>query len=317
MQVIGPEALDRALDIRALVEALRDAFRGETEAPLRHHHSIATADGTATLLLMPAWSRPVDDGRGAIGVKIVSLMPGNPRRGVPFILGSYLLLDGATGAPRAILDGPMLTVRRTAAASALAATWLARTDASRMLMVGAGTLAPHFIRAHCTVRPIRDVALWARDPDKARALAATLVREGLPVRAIDDLESAMRDADIVSAATQSRDPLVRGAWLKPGAHVDLVGAYRPDMRESDDEAVRRASLFADTRAGALAEAGDVIQAIASGAIAADAIRADLHDLARGRHPGRTADEEITLFKSVGSALEDLAAARLAIEAPAA
>jgi alanine dehydrogenase len=309
MRSIDAAALDRALDTRALIEALRDAFRREVEAPLRHHHTVPTAGGDATLLIMPAWER-----EQAIGIKLVSLMPGNPARDLPFIVGSYLLLDGATGVPRAIMDGPTLTNRRTAAASALAADYLARPDASRMVMVGAGTLAPHFIRAHLAVRPLTDIVLWARRPEQAAALAETLAAEGLPVRAATDLEAAVRDADLVSCATQSRQPIVHGAWLKPGAHLDLAGAYLPAMRESDDEAVRRARIFVDTRAGALAEAGDLLQPIQAGVIGPDAILADLHDLARGTARGRESPEEITLFKSVGTALEDLAAARLAVEA---
>jgi len=309
MRSIDAAALDRALDTRALIEALRDAFRREVEAPLRHHHTVPTAAGDATLLIMPAWER-----EQAIGIKLVSLMPGNPARDLPFIVGSYLLLDGATGVPRAIMDGPTLTNRRTAAASALAADYLARPDAARMVMVGAGTLAPHFIRAHLAMRPLTDIALWARRPEQASALAAQLAAEGLPVRAVTDLEVAVCDADLVSCATQSREPIVHGAWLKPGAHLDLAGAYLPVMRECDDEAVRRARIFVDTRAGALAEAGDLLQPIKAGVIGPEAILADLHDLARGTAQGRGSPDEITLFKSVGTALEDLAAARLAVEA---
>ncbi|MBW8724251.1 MAG: ornithine cyclodeaminase family protein [Inquilinus limosus] len=308
MLAIDAAALDRAIDTRALIEALRQAFRREVEAPLRHHHTVPTEAGDATLLIMPAWER-----EQAIGIKLVSLMPGNPAKDLPFIVGSYLLLDGATGVPRAIMDGPTLTNRRTAAASALAADYLARPDASRMVMVGAGALAPHFIRAHAAVRPLADIAIWARRPEQAADLAKTLAAEGLPVRAVTDLEAAVRDADIVSCATQSRQPIVHGAWLRPGAHLDLAGAYLPAMRESDDEAVRRARIFVDTRAGALAEAGDLLQPIRAGVIGADAILADLHDLTRGTAPGRGSPDEITLFKSVGTALEDLAAARLAVE----
>ncbi|HEY9347672.1 MAG TPA: ornithine cyclodeaminase family protein, partial [Inquilinus sp.] len=157
------------------------------------------------------------------------------------------------------------------------------------------------------------IAIWARRPEQAADLAETLAAEGLPVRAVTDLEAAVRDADLVSCATQSCQPIVHGAWLKPGAHLDLAGAYLPAMRESDDEAVRRARIFVDTRAGALGEAGDLLQPIRAGVIGEDAILADLHDLTRGTAPGRGSPDEITLFKSVGTALEDLAAARLAVE----
>jgi alanine dehydrogenase len=309
VRIIDAEALDRALDIRELVGRLRDAFRdGGSQAPLRHHHRVPATGGDATLLLMPAWQRDA-----AIGIKIVTLMPGNPARGLPFILGSYLLLDGATGRPMALLDGAMLTVRRTAAASALAADMLARPDARRLVMVGTGALAPHLVRAHAAIRPLTDIAIWGRSPEKAEAMARALAAEGLPARAATDLEGAVMAADLMSCATRSTVPIVRGAWLAPGMHLDLVGAYSAAMRESDDEAVRRAAIFVDTREGALAEAGDLVQPIAAGIIAAGDIRADLHDLVRGERPGRDRPDEITLFKSVGSALEDLAAARLAVE----
>jgi hypothetical protein len=176
-------------------------------------------------------------------------------------MGTYLLLAGDSGEPLAALDGVALTLRRTAAASALAARHLARPDASRLVMVGAGALAPHLIAAHAAVRPIREVVIWNRTAETARRLAATLDLPGLSATASDDLEAAVRDADIVSAATMAQEPLVRGAWLKPGTHVDLVGAYTPEMREADDEAIGRASVFVDTRAG-MKESGDIAAPLA-------------------------------------------------------
>jgi ornithine cyclodeaminase len=223
------------------------------------------------------------------------------------VLGTYLLMDGATGAPLAALDGTRLTLWRTAAASALAASHLARPDAARMVMVGSGALAPFLVRAHRSVRPIREVALWNHRPEKAQALAARLSAEGLPVRAVTDLEAAVREADLVSCATLSREPVVRGDWLKPGAHLDLVGAFNLHMREADDAALVRASVHVDTPA-ALGEGGDVALAIRGGAIPESHVRGDLAALCRGDLPGRTSADEITLFKSVGTALEDLAGA---------
>jgi ornithine cyclodeaminase len=219
-------------------------------------------------------------------------------------------MAGATGEVVALLDGVALTLWRTAAASALAATYLARADASRMVMVGAGALAPMLIAAHASVRPVREVLIWNRNPDRAAALAATLNRPDLSVRATDDLAGAVAAADIVSSATLSPDPLIRGDWLRPGTHVDLVGAFTPEMREADDRAVSRASVHVDTRGGAMKEAGDIVQPLAAGVLAESAIRGDLFDLAAGRAPGRGSREEITLFKSVGTAIEDLAAAAL-------
>ncbi|MFB2553036.1 ornithine cyclodeaminase family protein [Ensifer soli] len=293
----------------ALIDALSTMFRGGCVMPVRHHHTVAVPGADpATLLLMPAWV----PGRYA-GVKIVAVFPSNGARGLPAVQGNYMLMSGETGVPLAMVDGGELTARRTAAASALAASRLAREDAETLTVIGAGRLSANLVAAHATVRPIRRATIWARDPSKARGAAAALAVEGVDITVADDLERAVRDADIVSAATLSTTPLVRGAWLKPGAHVDLVGAFRPDMRESDDASVRRASLFVDTRDGALSEGGDLVQPIREGVISEADIRADLFDLMQGRHPGRTDAEEITLFKSVGAALEDLAGAILAYE----
>ncbi|MCB1500578.1 MAG: ornithine cyclodeaminase family protein [Bauldia sp.] len=310
MRVVSAEEIASVLTYPDLIAALRDAFAGDIAAPARHHHEISRPDADATLLIMPAWHRGPG---GYAGVKVVSVFPGNPARGQPSVVGSYLLLDGDSGRPLAVLDGPALTLWRTAAASALAASYLARDDARRLVMVGAGALAPHLIAAHASVRPIADVAIWNRTPARAGALAAALDRPGLRVMATTDLAAAVRGADVISCATLSRAPLVRGAWLTPGAHVDLVGSYNPAMRESDDEAVAMARVFVDTRAGALKEGGDIVQAIAAGALAESEIAGDVHDLCRGAVSGRRGPEEITLFKSVGAAIEDLAAAVLVFE----
>jgi ornithine cyclodeaminase len=174
-------------------------------------------------------------------------------------------------------------------------------------------LAPYLIMAHASVRPICNVLIWGRSPDKAARLAKRLDRPDFRVAATDDLEAAARGAHVISCATLSKDPLVRGDWLQPGQHLDLVGAFRPDMRESDDTAIRRARVFVDTRDGALAEAGDIVQPIESGVLDPDDVAGDLFDLTRGERAGRRFYDQITLFKSVGTALEDLAAAELAAE----
>ena len=222
-------------------------------------------------------------------------------------MGLYLLLDGKTGEPQALIDGQRLTQWRTACASALAASYLAREDASRLLVIGAGALSPFLVKAHSAVRPIKSVRIWNRTPANAEKVAAALRAEGLPAEAAGDLGAEMAEADIVSSATISNEPLVRGAQLKTGAHVDLVGGFTPTMREADDAAITRARVYVDTRAGATKEAGDIVQPLASGVLKADAIVADLHELARGQKKGRQSADEITLFKSVGAALEDLAA----------
>jgi ornithine cyclodeaminase len=309
MRIIPAPEVERALDYRVLVERLRQMFRSGCETPLRHHHTVPTwGDEDATLLLMPAWKRGKH-----IGVKMVTVFPENTAQGLPTIMGAYLLLDGKTGAPLALIDAPSLTARRTAAASALATYYLAREDCERLLMIGTGTLAPHLIRAHAAVRPIRNVLIWGRSPDKAARLAAKLTTPKFKVAATDDLPAAVEGAHIVSCATRSPEPVLKGAWLQPGQHVDLVGGFTPEMREADDEAIARARVFVDTYEGAMAEAGDIIQPIANGTLREDDITGDLFDLARGERAGRRYYDQITLFKSVGTALEDLAAAQLAAQ----
>jgi ornithine cyclodeaminase len=313
MRAIGAREVEAALPYAALVERLRQGFRdsGATAVPVRHHHAVPRPGGQepAVLLLMPAW-REGD----VTGVKLVHIAAGNEARGLPSVQGVYVLFDGPTGTPLAVMDGTALTVRRTAAASALAASYLARPEAKVLAMVGSGAMAPHLVRAHATVRPIREVRIWNRRRPAAEALAGALSAEGFAACVADDVAAAVRPADIVSCATMSREPLVRGAWLKPGAHVDLVGAFTAEMRESDDEVMRRGEVFVDTFAGALAEAGDILQAIGAGALSRDRIRADLHGLCAGTHPGRTDPAAVTVFKSVGTALEDLVAAKLVHDA---
>jgi ornithine cyclodeaminase len=266
--------------------------------------SYPVTDAGDRLLLMPAWAA------GSVGVKIVTVFPGNRARGLASVSALYLLLDGATGHPLALIDGEALTLRRTAAASALAATCLARPDSKRLLVVGTGALAPYMAAAHCAVRPMERVLVWGRSVEHARATVARLVADGLPAEVCGDLAAGLALADIVTCATTAREPIVRGALVQPGTHVDLVGAFTPEMRESDDALVRRAEVFVDTFAGALKEAGDLVQPIAAGAIARQHVRAELADLVTGHHPGRSAAEAVTVFKSVGTALEDLCAARL-------
>ena len=309
MRIIGAGDVEAALDYPVLVERLRQMFRSGCAVPLRHHHTIPTQGlSDATLLIMPAWQEG-----GHIGVKLVTVFPDNAEAGLPSVMGAYLLLDGKTGKPLALIDGPSLTLRRTAAASALAARYLAREDCERLLMVGTGALAPHLILAHAAVRPICNVLVWGRNPDKAEKIAKRLDRPDFRVAATTDLEGAARGADIISCATMSRDPLVAGDWLQPGSHLDLVGGFTPEMRETDDAAISRARVFVDTREGALNEAGDIVQPIRSGIIAEDDIAGDLFELTRGKRAGRRFYDQITLFKSVGTALEDLAAAKLAVE----
>ena len=297
-----------------MLAALDAMLRDEVAAPLRAGHQIAVpGEPAGTLLVMPAWRV----GR-RLGVKLVTAFPGNAARNERAVGAVYALFDARNGRPVAMFDGEELTARRTAAASAYAANRLARAETRHLALIGSGRIARGLVEAHMHVRPIDRVSLWSRTAENAAAAAAAMAADGLPVTAVRDLERAVRDADIVSCATLSTDALVRGAWLRPGTHLDLVGAYNPKMRETDDAAIARADLIVvDTRAGALAEGGDIVAAIASGAIGPSAVAADLADLARGVHPGRTRDSEVTVFKSVGFALEDLAAAEAVLDADSA
>ena len=321
MRLIDGDAIDAALGFPGLVDVLATAFRRGAIAPPRHHHQVRL-DGRpeATLLLMPAWTASAPGAATAgryMGVKSVTVFPDNGARGQPAVAGAYLLMSADTGEVLAVFDATRLTVWRTAAASALAARHLARPDASRMAMIGAGALAPFLIRAHASVRPIREVAVWNRTPAAAERVAAALASDGLAVRVVADIEAAVRWADIVSTATLATEPLVRGDWLRPGTHLDCVGAFNASMRETDDTAVARARLFVDTRAGAFGEAGDILLAIASGAIGPGHVIGDLADLACGGIAGRRTPDEITMFKSVGASIEDLAAAIAVYERAAA
>lgn len=297
-----------ALPYSQLADALDEAFRSDAHVPERVHHTVDLQDGTpATLLLMPAWRAGE-----VIGVKIANIFPDNAERGLPAVNAIYVVMDGVTGELLALLDGAELTLRRTAAASAMASRYLSHPDATTMLMVGTGKLAPHLIQAHAETRNIETVEIWGRRPEAAAGIVEHFADRPWRVAATDDLESAVRKADIISCATLSTEPLVRGAWLRQGQHLDLVGAFTGAMRESDAEALRRSRVYVDTFAGVMSEGGDVLQAIAEGGIAESDIVADLRGLARGDDPGRRSPEEITLFKSVGYALEDLVAAQLVV-----
>lgn len=311
--VVSAENVHRHLPYPALIAALADMFSDGVIVPRRHHHTIERQPGSAsTLLLMPAWLSPDDmaTGHGFAGVKIVTVSPDNNLTGKPAVNGIYLLMHGVSTEPLALIDGQALTLRRTAAASALAARFLARREASHLCLLGAGKLAPCLARAHASVRPIRKITIWNRTADHAERLADTLRRDGFAVSVASTPEAAIRHGDIVSAATLSSVPLIRAAWIRPGTHLDLVGAFTPQMRESDDATVVAARLFVDTYDGALSEGGDLVQPMQAGLIQRSDILADLAELCRGTHSGRISDSEITLFKSTGTAIEDLAAARL-------
>jgi ornithine cyclodeaminase/alanine dehydrogenase-like protein (mu-crystallin family) len=310
MKLITAEEIDARLDFPALVDALQAAFADDrVVAPPRHHHEIGHSDGHPTHLLMPAWTANTPGPDAFIGTKIVDIFPANGGRGLPSIMGIYVLQSGETGAPLALIDGARLTVWRTAATSALASRHLARRDSSHLVMIGSGALAPFLIRAHAALFPLKQVSLWNHRRDGAERLQARLADLPLGVDIVDDLERSVAEADIVSCATLSRAPLLRGAWLRPGVHVDLVGAFNLAMREADDDALARARIFIDTDA-AMREGGDVAVALAAGTLSPDRVIATLARLCRGAVVGRLDPADITLFKSIGAAIEDLTAAVL-------
>ncbi len=310
MRVFGNSEVVAALDFPDLVEALRQMFRSSNVVAAAPQRLAIDVPGgrEGTLLIMPAWQA----GRH-LGIKLLTHFPGNAARDQATLMGQYLLFDAASGKPLALFDGPALTARRTAAASALAASYLARPDCERLVMAGAGALASHLIDAHASVRPICNVLVWSRNPDRAARLARRLTRRSLKVAPTDDLQRAVGGAHIICCATPSREPLIKGHWLPLGVHIDLVGGCTPETREADDDTMRRARIFVDSRERALAEAGDIVAPIASGAISVDDIAGDLFELTRGSCAGRRFEDEITLFKSVGLPLEDLAAAKLALD----
>lgn len=311
MRQISKVELEDVLDISSLVEALREGFRSNITAPVRHHHDYPNPreDSPSTLLLMPAW-----EAGAFLGVKVITVSPHNGNYHLPAVQGVYLLFDAHRGIPLAQIEAQTLTALRTAAASALASTYLSRPDSQSLLMLGTGALAPYLIRAHAGVRPIRRVFLWGRHRENAESLARRLRPAApFPIEVVSTIEEAIREADIISAATLSATPLIDGDLLRPGQHLDLVGSFKPDMREANDEAIRRSSVFVDTRQCAPHESGDLAIPIQRRILTIGAIRADLFELCSGKHSGRRHNEEITFFKSVGHALEDLVAARLAYQ----
>lgn len=308
MQVFDAGATGAALPFERLVPALQALFAQGCEVPARHVHEVATpAGGHFTSLLMPAWL----PGR-YYGIKTINIAPGNAARGLPGLHASYLLFDGVTGVPLAVIEGAELTSRRTAAASALAARWLARPDARHLLVVGAGQVARLLPQAYRAVRPIDRISVWARSPSKAQALAGEWRAQGLPAQAVTDLQAACGEADIVSCATLATSPVVRGAWLRPGSHLDLIGSFTPAMREADDACFAGASLYVDTEE-AMKKSGELLGPLARGVIQGNSVRGTLASLSREAAAGRGSATERTVFKSVGTALEDLAAAILVWE----
>lgn len=305
MTIFDKEQLAKSLNYPDLILQLEKAFRADYVVPTRLHYNFENPkeDRQSTLLLMPAW-----EAGKYVGVKLIIVAPNNGTYNLPSIQGTYTLFDAHKGIPLAQMDAKELTNRRTAAASALASRFLSRENSDTLLMVGTGSLAPYLIEAHKSVRNIKKTLIWGRRFERAKEIAQILGAE-----AIEDLESGVQQADIISTATLSQTPLVLGKWLQPGQHLDLVGSYRKDMRETDDAAIQISRIYVDTIEGATKESGDLFIPLQNNIIKKQNVLGDLFDLCHARCEGRQTMEEITLFKSVGHALEDLAAASLAYE----
>ncbi len=309
MRFIDWDEVHKVADYPSVVDAIARMYATGCDDMNRMIMCQPTADGDeGDFLMQPAWMR----GK-AFGIKIANVFPANEKRGKPSILGVYVLFDGNSGELLACIDGPAETMIKTACNSAVASRLLARGKTETMLMMGAGKLAPYLIAAHASVRPIRRVLIWNRTAEKARVLAKRLSRPGFEVVAATDPAKAAGEADLVSCATYAAEPILHGKWLKPGAHVDLVGSYRPDLRESDDDVIRRAGrLYVDARFSTVEIAGDVTEPLKRNLIRPAGI-IDLFELAQGKRPGRKNDTEITVFKSGGGGHEDLATALMIYE----
>lgn len=304
---ISGDFINSNTNFKELVSELRQAFSANSIiVPQRHHHDFPNPKEAvdSSMLLMPAW-----DPEDKCGVKIVTVSPNNGKYDLPTIEGVYLYFESQKGQLQAILEAKSLTNKRTAAASALASDILSNKDAKSLLMVGTGALSANLIEAHSSVRPIEKVYVYGRDFEKATQIAKSYVNHNFTIEPVSTIGEVISEVDIISCATLSKDPLIKGKWLRPGQHLDMVGAYKVDMREADDEALLRSSVFVDNISSAIKETGDLVIPLKAGTIRKEGIKADLFSLCASKHPGRTKRDEITFFKSVGHALEDLIGAK--------
>ncbi|MDT9598714.1 bifunctional Delta(1)-pyrroline-2-carboxylate/Delta(1)-piperideine-2-carboxylate reductase [Sphingosinicella rhizophila] len=310
MLVLGADEIRRLAPPRRVVEALREVFARGGVVAVRTPSPVPGDSPNRLFVSMLA----MDEVGGPV-IKLITIYPENPAQGLVTVQGAIVVFS-ETGAPTAILDGTIVTQLRTGAASALASDYLSRQDSRHLVIMGTGALAPSMAAAHCAVRPIERISVWGRSADKAAATVAAISQQvpGVEVAVTDRIEESVANADIVSCSTSSPTPILHGKWLRPGTHVDLVGAFQPTKRESDDEVVLRARIFVDTMHGAMNEAGDLLEPMSRGIIDKSRIEGQLEDLASGRMKGRRSNDEITLFKSSGTAIEDLAMARMVVEA---
>ena len=307
MKIIEAADVQRTLNFPDLIAALRATFAKPAGTPRRNVYHLDESDAFHDALgVLPAWNE------AAIAVKVFTYLPSNVPHGRQVLNSKILLFSRTTGAPLAVIDGTTVTYWRTAAVAALAADYLAREDADRLLFCGTGKLAPYMILAHAAVRRYESVAIWGRTPEKVRATIAAVkdVRPELRCVAVANLELAARNADVISCATGAQQPLILGDWLRPGTHTDFFGNHERKHRECDTSLVAMSRVYVDSRANTLNEAGEILIPIEEGRITEAHIQGELADLCSGRVPGRRRRDEITLFKSVGTALSDLAAASL-------
>ena len=303
---IDSNFIENHTNYKSLINEIKKGFASSSvEVPQRHHHNYKNPPEKedSTLLIMPAWNPGKD-----LGVKLVTVSPENGKYNLPAIQGIYIYFDAQTGIPKAIMEAKALTAKRTAATSALAASFLAREDTSSLLMIGTGALSTQLILAHSAIRPIKKVYVWGRKKLKADAVCELLKNKDFDIESVTDIDAVIGKVDIVSVATLSKIPLIKGKLLQKGQHIDLVGAFKKEMREADDETIKRSQVYVDTYAG-MKESGDIFIPLQNGILSENRIIADLPELCKKENKGRNNDKEITLFKSVGHALEDLIAAK--------
>ena len=308
MHHFDSKAVEKALPYPLLADALAQGLQQAIEAPPRSH--LTPNHDASCVLIMPAW-RP----HQLMGVKLVSVWPGNNAKGESAVSGVYVLISCENGHPVAVLDGTALTLRRTATAAALAARKLARQNSRTLAMLGTGALSVPLVQAHVDVMPFDNVLVWGRQASKAQAVVAQLQQQGIAASVATDLEQTLAQADVVAAATTATEAFIRADWVRPGTHLGLIGAFTAQMAEAEPALMSQAQVFADSRSAVLEKGGEVFQAIQQGLIAPAAILAELAELAAQpeRHWRRDA-QDITVFKSVGFASLDLIAAELVYNA---
>ncbi|MBI3762064.1 MAG: ornithine cyclodeaminase family protein [Chloroflexi bacterium] len=314
LRILSSTDVVKALPMAEAIAAMKDAFAqlsaGEATVPLRPKIEVAAHAGVS--LFMPAYLA----GKGDLAIKVVSVFSNNPKRNLPLIHAVVLVLESDTGRPLALLEGGAVTAIRTGAGAGAATDLLARPESSITAIFGAGVQARTQLEAVCTVRKIKRVLIYDKSTDRAQRMAEEMAGKGpIPsdIRVAQSPPEAIAEADIVSTATTSTTPVFDGHDLRPGTHVNAIGAYLPEMQEIDVETIRRALVVVDSRESALNEPGDIIIPLKSGAISESHIHAELGEIVAGKRPGRANPDQITFFKSCGTAVQDAAAARVALQ----